>query len=74
MCPCPFCATVAGLIALLFPFKKTREWLQRKMKRHHHTCDMCQHGAHAPTDSDRTGAGHTSGSTTHHRKKQARKQ
>ncbi len=46
MCPCPFCATIAILLAPLLLFKPTRDWLKKKVKRHHCSCDVCQHAEH----------------------------
>lgn len=46
MCPCPFCATSALIVAILLPFKKTRNWLTNKMKSHHGHCDVCQKAEH----------------------------
>ena len=46
MCPCPFCATIAVLALLLVPFKKPREWMKKKLKKHHKGCETCQKAEH----------------------------
>lgn len=44
MCPCPFCTTVFILSLILF--KKPREWLRSKIKKHHKSCEVCQKAEH----------------------------
>ena len=46
MCPCPFCTGVLLLLCPLLLFKKTRTWLKNKIKRHHKSCETCQHAEH----------------------------
>ena len=46
MCPCPFCSGVLLLLSPLLLFKGPREWLKRKIKKHHKHCDTCQHAEH----------------------------
>ncbi len=46
MCPCPICTSIALLLCPLLLFKKPREWVKKKIRRHHIHCAECQQLEH----------------------------
>lgn len=46
MCPCPVCTGLLILLCPLLLWKKPRQWLNKKINKHHKGCAACQKAEH----------------------------